>query len=361
MPAADEAAAAKTPLGSALQAGIEVISLNDAVVFTKYNRLVSPFDGTVYWVKQGVVSHSALFNTTLLGDGLLNGGEKIADPPTTLTVKGSFHYSTRQEQSEAETEGASTVIFSALEPIQAFNAVGPDVLWIGTYQGDAEEADSPIMFAFSNRGRYYKAADLFHYSGTAVLPAFRAQLVDSVDALAGRMAIVSNSLPIWLSLSGYQPPYPGFNCSLALFPSFLVPDNLPPPYGVVHIEPSGTLAIAATARIGHLSGHHQLSQDKVRVTLYGLDNEAALTFLDAVNQFSYDYCSIGMMSNPVVKDEKRTQAELLVIAQKKTIDFDVSYFQHVARDVARQLILSSVQTYIPEPLTGAAFTVETGE
>lgn len=350
MVSAAEAAAAKGPLGSALAAGIENISLNDTVTFTKYNKLMSPFDGSVFWVKSDVVSQSSLFNRMGLNKARLSQPQTIISAAPTMTIKGSFHYATRQDQNEAETEGVNTVIFSALEPIQEFNDIAPDTLWIGTYAGDAEGDDGPLTFAFSQRGNYYKAADLFHYSGTAVLPVLKTQLIDSANALAGQMAIVSNSLPIWLQLNGYSPPYlGGFANEIELFPSFLVPDNYPPPYGVVHIEPSGTIGLQAAPYFGRTLSHAQLSQDRVRVTLYGLTNDAAMNFLDAVNQFSYDYCRIGLMSIPVIKDEKRTQTELNVIAQKKTIDYDVSYHQTTARDVARQFILNATAAYVAPP------------
>jgi len=348
---AAEAAQAKGPLGSALAAGVEVLSLGDEVVFTRYNRLTSPFDGSVFWVRADVMSQSALMNHMVLNAAEFNQPRSVAAPAPTVSVKGSFHYSTRQDQNEAETEGVSTVIFTALSPIQQFNDVQPDELWIGEYGGDAEGYDGPVTFAFSQRGRYYREADLFHYSGTAVLPVFRTQLISAANELVGRMAVVSNSLPIWLSLNGYAPPYAGFNNTVPLFPSFLVPDNYPPPYGAVHIEPSATIGLAAAPWLSPKSSHHQLSQDRVRVTLYGLDNQAALSFLDAVNQFSYDLCQIGLMSIPVVRDEKRTQPELGVIAQKKTIDYDVSYHQYVARDLARQLIESAAVAYYPQPIT----------
>jgi hypothetical protein len=352
MVSAAESAAAKGPLGSALAAGVENLSLNDTVTFTKYNKLTSPFDGSVYWVKSDVLSQSALFNRMGLNSSRLAQPQTIVSQSPTMTIKGSFHYATRQDQNEAETEGVNTIVFSALEPIQAFNDVDPETLWIGEYAGDDEDFDAPITFAFSQRGNYYREADLFHYSGTAVLPVFKTQLIDSANALAGRMAIVSNSLPIWLQLNGYAPPYPnGFTNAVPLFPSFLVPDNYAPPYGVVHIEPSGTIGLQAAPYLGPTLSHFQLCQDRVRVTLYGLNNADAINFLDAVNQFSYDYCSIGLMSIPVVKDEKRTQAELGVIAQKKTIDYDVSYHQHTARDIARQLILDASAAYVAPPQT----------
>jgi len=41
---------------------------------------------------------------------------------------------------------------------------------------------------------------------------------------------------------------------------------------------------------------------------------------------------------PVMQDEKMTQSELGIMAQKKVITFEVSYYQTTVNDIARQLI-----------------------
>jgi len=48
---------------------------------------------------------------------------------------------------------------------------------------------------------------------------------------------------------------------------------------------------------------------------------------------------------PIIRDEVRTQSELNVRGMKKSIEFEISYYQSVAQDIARQLILSSIPTY----------------
>ena len=53
----------------------------------------------------------------------------------------------------------------------------------------------------------------------------------------------------------------------------------------------------------------------------------------------------GIMNMPIIKDEVRTQSELNVRGMKKSIEFEISYYQSVAQDIARQLILSSIPTY----------------
>jgi hypothetical protein len=348
---ATEAASAKDELAAGLAQGVATLSLNDTVVFTQYVRLVLPLDGYVFWVKSDLVSDSALLNVMGMNTTLFGSPQYEAAQPKTLTVTGcSLHYATRQDNNEDETVGVSTVILTSPEPIQMFNDVQPNTMWVGNYAGDREGDDGPITFAFSQRGRYYKAADLFHYSGTAVIPAFRTQLVDSVESLSQRQLIVSNSLPIWISLNNYFPPYPGFNNTLPLFPSFLVPDNYPPAYGAVHIDPVRTIALQSAPAFDATLGSSQLAEDFVRVTLYGLTNDAAQSFLAAVEQFSYDTCAIGLMNMPVVRDGKRVSPELNVLAMQKFIDFEVSYTQAAARDVARQMIEKTIIGYQVKPL-----------
>ena len=76
--------------------------------------------------------------------------------------------------------------------------------------------------------------------------------------------------------------------------------------------------------------------------------------MDTVNQYSLDTDSIGIMNMPIVRDEKRPQSELQVIAMKKTIEFDVSYYQTRINDIARQLIESCIVEYSVAPYSTAA-------
>lgn len=349
MVSALEGAAAKQGIAAALDVGVENISGNDSVLFTKYLRLVLPLDGYVFWVRADLVQASALFNILGFNNTLFNQTPQ-AFSPLTFSAKGSFHYATTQHQNESETEGINAVTFTALEPVQQFNDVQSSELWIGQYAGDNENYDKAITFAFNSRGKYYGAADLFHYSGIAVLPIMKTQLITSPDQLYNRTLIVSNSLPIWLSLPFYKPPYPGFSSSIPLYPSKLVPDNLAPPYGAVHIEPSGTEALQAAPYLGKTLSHYQLCRDVGRIVFYGLNNADVLNFIDTLNQFSYDYSYIGLGNIPIPRDEKRNQSELNVIAQMKSIEFNVTYHQYTARDLSRQLIEKCIVGYNPTEL-----------
>ena len=60
-----------------------------------------------------------------------------------------------------------------------------------------------VGFSFSARRSYYQQADLHHYVGDAIYPAFETQVIDTSEELTELLEdrlIVSNSLPIWLSL-----------------------------------------------------------------------------------------------------------------------------------------------------------------
>jgi hypothetical protein len=307
----EAAASAKTPLAASLAAGVENISYNQRVNFTLYKKVILPVDGFVFWVKWDLAS----------------GG---IDPtlPGTLSIKGSLHYSTDVGQHEDATIAYNTIVFTALSEVDTFKDINPQTMYLANFEG--------IRFSFSSRGKFYEQANLYHYMGTAVSAIDETQVIDTQAELDALEPIVSNSLPIWLAMRSYVPPYPGFTCPIDLYPSFLVPDNLQPPYGAVHIE--DTRSLVETAFLGPTLTSQQLAAETVRVTTYGVNNDTIITFLNFVIQYSYDWNFIGMMNMPIIVDEKRTSPELGVLAQKKTIEFKIAYLQKSVRNVARQFI-----------------------
>lgn len=331
MSIADESSAAKTPLGSDLAAGVEAISLNQTIQFTLYKRLVLPLDGYVFWVRASLYGPSALPDKALIGRVGPNQPPSVSSAARTFVAKGSLHYSTDTRQEESENYAANRVVFTAEELVNPLNETAPNTLWIGEWEG--------LRFAFSSRGPYYRQADLHHYVGFAVYSDMATQIIDDPSGFDSRNVVVSNSLPAWLALNGYNPGYGFGNPSLVLYPSFLTPSNLEPPYAAVHIPPEATRTLAMAPRIdSRTSTHSQLCADLVRITLWGTRNFSALDFVDCVNQYSSDFGAIGMMNSPVVRDEKRTQTELGTLAMKKTVEFEVSYLQSRINDVAMQAI-----------------------
>lgn len=307
-------------MGSAEAVGLQLVSLDQEVIFTQYTRYVLPLDGTVFWLKTQM-----------------------------MNVRGSMHITINKQQNVDETVAINRVYFTTGAAIARFNDIGPNIIWVGRYHD--------TLFAFTQSDAHFKQSGFFHYAGNALYPAFANMLVDTGDQLPVDTLVVSNSLPAWLSLVTYDrvwlnPPNP----HITLYPSYLVPDNLRPPYGVVDIPPADTRALSSVPALGPVrpignavlgqprgttldSSHWQFAADRVKVTLYGTTNQQALDFYDLVMRYSMDQDIIGIMNTPIMRDEKRTQAELGILAMKKSIEFEVSYYQNRVNETARKLLL----------------------
>jgi hypothetical protein len=270
-------------------------------------------------------------------------------------VRGSVHVTNNLRVDEDETLSTNTVVFTTETATDFLQAPQPETMWVGAAQG--------VRFSFSRNGPRYSAAGLFHYVGDAVYPALASQLVDAGAQLSSQTLVVSNSLPAWLALPGYNPvwvseqiPNPFIdpatgNVAANLYPSYAVPQNVEPPYGSVHVFPERTAGLAGMPMLDRVNTTQwQLASDRVRVTLYGFTNEQAMGFEHLVTQYSLDTDAIGIMHDiPVTRDEKRAQAEIGALAMKKTLEYTVSYLQGAVRTVARELIQSATVTVIPEP------------
>lgn len=297
------------PLASALDAGVADISQQQQITFTKYEKYTLPIDGSVFWLK-------------------------VTEPSTqTLVVNGSLHYATDHQQNEDESPSIDHVIFTAREPVQDFNVVDPEILYLAKYDG--------FKFSFTGRRAFYTQSALHHYYGDAVYPSMQTQVIDDPAGFIDRVTpVVSNSLPLWLSLNDMFPVYP----------SFLVPANAALPYAAIYVEPASTVALAGAPVISSRASHSQLSRDRVRIVIYGTRNDVALNYVDYLYDFFANFCegeqAPGLANMPVLSDVHKTQSELGVIAQKKQITFDVNYYQRSMRDISRQLIESSLVNII---------------
>lgn len=312
MSALDEVQNTQGAAATLLQ-GLRVLSLDEQITFTQYVRQVLPLDGYVFWLRT-----------------------------KSTQVQGSLHTTADKRQLEDETISVNRVVFSTGTEIELFNEIAPGTIWVGDYNG--------LRFAFQESGPFFRSVHLYHYAGEAVYPAMLSQLIDVGAQLSDTTLVVSNSLPLWLALLSYapfwlQPANPG----IPLYPSFAVPANLRPPYGSVHIEPSGTQVLQPIPFPNATGTSGQLAQDRVRVTLYGLSNQQAQDFLALVYSYSRDTDALGIMAAATIRDEKRTQAELGILAMKKTLEFEVSYNQGAVRTLARQLLLQALTTFLPQP------------
>lgn len=320
MPSGSESLGQQSDLQSALDAGINQIAAAQRVEFQRYQRFALASDGSVFWVATG---------------------EKT-------TAKGSLHYATDREQREDETLGQSQMIFTSESEVTQLSAISPLSMWIGAWPIDGAP---PLRVAFSSRSNLFREAEIFHYSGYAVYPALQTQIIEFAgDLPAG--PIVSNSLPIWLAQTTFA------GRTVPCYPSFLVPDNLVPPYIVAHVQPEGTQALGAFPVVGpwpgdiepnsgaaslHALASTQLMRDEVTLTLYGFSNQMALQYLVALIEASTDGTApFGWANSPAISDAKRTQVELATLAQKKTIEVSANYYQSAADVIARRLILSAM-------------------
>ena len=211
-------------------------------------------------------------------------------------------------------------MFTSLQQIQDFNLTNPQLLYIANYQG--------YKYAFSRRENWYKQADLYHYRGDALYSIMKTQVIDTMTGFDTQSVIVSNSLPIWLSLNKFFPMYP----------SYLVEQNLPPIYASVDIDPRQTIALQDVMLLDPESNPWQLVKDTVRIEIFGIRNHDALNFVEYILDYMRNNGSIGLMNMPIMQDEKVTQPEMGIIAQKKVVTFEVSYFQTTVNNIARELI-----------------------
>jgi hypothetical protein len=321
MATVNEAESARTALGAALKAGLDVLDLNQTLTFNLYQRHVLPIDGFVFWVKVTAP---------------ITGG-----PAQQLNVMGALHYVSDLQQGEDETQQSARVVFTAQQMVNDFKAIAPQYMYICDFD--------KIRFAFATRGQYFQQADLHHYIGQNLDSAFANMVIDDpAQLLTPDTQIVSNSLPLWMSLSGYAPawPVPVPMPAIPLYPSLLAPLNHAPPFGTVDIDPDQSMAFQAVPLMTSMTDHYQLMRDRVVVHLYGCTNRMALDFLDAVLQYTLDTDNMGIVGTPpFVRDDKKNQTEMLIVGMKKRIVFEVSYYQSTVRNIARQLIEKTVVSY----------------
>ena len=311
MPSLDELAEATgSQLSGVLQSAVETISSGQEISFRLYVRQVLPIDGFVYWVNAAIIAPQELARMNITA-------------PLTATIKGSLHRQVVTEQSESLSRDVNNIIFTPIEKADDFNVEDPNAIYLGEYEG--------TQFTFSRMESRYTQSGIYHYRGMAILPTMRSQIIDSPDDISDEQ-IISNSTPIWLALKQFA----------TVYPSFLVPSNLRPPYIAADVRSTTPLQVAPLVYNGV---RYQLAQDSVRVTLYGFSNQNALDFVDFVVEEALDGDKFGVTNVPIVSDAKSNQVEINALAKKKTVDFDVNYYQVTTREISRQLIKEVIFNY----------------
>ncbi|MFM0010968.1 hypothetical protein [Paraburkholderia sediminicola] len=331
-----------TNLHDALAIGVKQLSGNQQVTFKQYQKYVLPVDGYVYWVPSGAPD---------------------------ITVQGSLHYIVQQSQEVDQTRGINNVIFTSLESVSALNSVQKDTLYIGTLPPGMDNQGNDFKFAFNQRGSYYQQSDLHHYTGTAVWPTMQTQILESAADLPTDK-ILSNSIPLFMSLTGTasSPIKPSWLPSTAytVYPEYLSAENAAPPYISVEIKTTESLQIQAY-RYNLPDGtaaRDQLVKDTVTIHMWGMNHIKATEYLDYLMWYFETYgaspavTSMGLMSDPVIKDVAVLQSELGTRSQKKVIELTVSYYQSAALAAAMTLILSTIPSFSVQKPNGTLLTFD---
>jgi hypothetical protein len=318
-------------MAAAQAAGIDVISGGATIQFKLYRRVVLPIDGFVFWVRADVLNQGSQMNGQPLNSAPLNTMSQTLGVATKQIRPSSLHHTTINQREETQSFSLQTMTLTAQEPVDFLTEIAPTDLWVGEH--------GAFRFAFSRRTGFYRQANTYHYKGDALYPSMESQLIEYPEQMDYRQ-VVSNSLPIWLSI-----PSP-----FQLYPGYLVPDNLMPPYGVVHIGDDATAPLQSFSIVDSQSSRFQLVRDQVRITTYGVRNDDILDWIETVIQYTLDHPSlIGLMNSPVPHDDKYGQVEFGVLAQKKTTPFEVNYYQTRMQQLSRQLITSAfIEDFLPE-------------
>lgn len=313
MPSLDELAETTgSQLSGVLQSAVETISSGQEISFRLYVRQVLPIDGFVYWVNAAIIAPQELARMNITA-------------PLTATIKGSLHRQVVTEQSESLSRDVNNIIFTPIEKADDFNVEDPNAIYLGEYEG--------TQFAFSRMESRYTQSGIYHYRGMAILPTMRSQIIDSPDDISDEQ-IISNSTPIWLALKQFA----------TVYPSFLVPSNLRPPYIAADVRNTMPLAMASHYD-AKSKQRYQFAQDSVRVTLYGFSNQMALDYVDFVVNKALEDEEFGITNMPIPVDVKSNQVEINALAKKKIVDFEVNYYQQTTREISQKLIKEAIFNY----------------
>ena len=96
---------------------------------------------------------------------------------------------------------------------------------------------------------------------------------------------------------------------------------------------------------------YQQVKDRVKLIVYGMNNQTALNFVQSI----YQYCEFNpifgfLQGGITVSDGKHIQSEINAIAQQKEIVLEISYCQQAVYTAAIQYILKALITFTPRIL-----------
>jgi hypothetical protein len=328
-----ESMTAPLELGAGLQQAADTISYRQELTFTLYNECILPLDGFRFWVNAAISQNtpSAVYNGGGLNSSAFNSMGPIIQTPSQeivyqFSVLGSLHYTQETSQESDQVLARQKALFTSTQSINELGAISPNQIYITTLPNGAK-------LAFNAQTKRYYQAGLWHYQGYALFSTENTQIIDNINDLDTQL-IVSNSLPIWLSLSTQQIP---------IYPSFLSPANLSPPFITVDIRDTKGLTLSPLYA-ANTGSQTQFCSEEVYFTAWGLNNGAIMNFQQMILQSSLKG-AFGFGGAFIPVDEKHIQPEFYLISQKKTMKLQINYYQSSTRDIAQKLIQSAMVNY----------------
>jgi len=279
--------------------GYQKLSGQQKITFTRYIKQILPVDGFVFWVRAELLDPDFA-------------------PYSQITMQGTLHQSVNQTQEATKTNAVTSIILTVNKPIEELKEVDSQDLWLGEYNGS--------KFSFNVQNAFYDNANQYHYAGDAVYIENYPAIIDDLADLDLTNAVISDSTIFWLLL----------DLPFTVYPSFLVPTNIKPPYAVVEIDQQKPLNARPTYDDNLTSTSH--IAERATITLYGVRHNAAIDFIQSVELSHFIDGYFGIMNIPIVKDEKIPQSEINTVTQKKTIEFIINYEQKRLRDEAIKLV-----------------------
>lgn len=295
------------PYAGVLRNGIDFLKENNKFIFITYSKAILPYDGFIFWIKR---------------------------KEETVIVKSIEHTAEEMLQEGDTFRSESTLILTSEEPLFDFS------------QNDLETIKVIVCnnnrYVIRKSGENTGESGIFHYMARIIEKPLESILLDSEDDFRSRKIQLSSSIPLFILLaSGVFDLVP---VHYDLYPAWLVPFNKKPPYITVEIIKTTALASGSQTVIHHEKEYLlKLVQEEVKFVLYGFDNDAAFIFLKQLEKWSTIYNYIGFMNMPCIEDEVHNQVELGSVAQKKSIELVISYYQSAELlDELKEKMISTV-------------------
>lgn len=280
--------------------GYQKVSGQQQITFTRYVEKILPIDGWRFWVKAELLQNEPA--------------------PFSQVIPCSVHQSVNQTQEATKTNAITSIILTTNQEIENLKEIGQTALLIGEYKGS--------KFSFNVQSAFYDNANLKHYSGDAVYTENLDNFIDDIDNLDLENGIVTNSIPLFLTL----------NDIVQIYPAFLVPTNLKPPYATIEVKESK--GIAAGATYNEFEDSRLAQWDRIELNIYGLRKKQLSDFLKYLETKQLETHAFGLYWLPSIQNQNIPQSEVNVLTNKKVLTFDVNYVIEDVRNNATAFIES---------------------